>query len=239
MNLYLDIETVPCQQPWALSDIRASLKPPGTLKKADSIAAWWATEADSAADTAWRKQSLDGGTFGEIVSIALTTDSTCPATPEWVRCRAPGESEADLIREAFAVVKGWQAEVCKELTPGAKSWLPATFPVAHNAQFDLGFLWRRSRVFRIRTPEWLESPSVAKPGKHFHCTMHAWAGYGQYISLDKLCLALNIASPKTDMHGSQVFDAWLAGETNKIAAYNLADTKAVQAVYDVLQGVHP
>ena len=36
MNLYLDIETVPCQQPWALSDIRASLKPPGTLKKADS-----------------------------------------------------------------------------------------------------------------------------------------------------------------------------------------------------------
>lgn len=43
------------QQPWALSDIRANLKPPGTLKKADSIAAWWATGPDSAADTAWRK----------------------------------------------------------------------------------------------------------------------------------------------------------------------------------------
>lgn len=239
MNLFIDLETIPCQQPWALSDIRASLKPPGTLKKADSIAAWWATEADSAADTAWRKQSLDGGTFGEIVSIAMVSSSDIPAKPEWVRCRAPGDSEADLITEAFNVVKGWQREVCRELTPGAKPWLPATFPVAHNAVFDMGFLWRRARVHRIRTPEWLPAPSQAKHGQHYLCTMRTWCDYGQYISLDKLCLALNIASPKTDMHGSEVFDCWLAGQTHKIAAYNLADTKAVQAVYDVLQGVHP
>ena len=239
MDLYLDIETVPCQQPWARDEIRATLKPPGALKKADSIATWWATEAEQAIDAAWRKQSLDGGTFGEIVSIALITDSTCPVTPEWVRCRAPGEPEADLIREAFAVVKGWQTEVCRELTPGSKPWLPATFPVAHNAQFDLGFLWRRARALRIRTPEWLPAPSQAKHGQHYLCTMRTWCDYGQYISLERLCLALNIASPKTDMHGSQVFDAWLAGETNKIAAYNLNDTKAVQSVYDVLQGVHP
>ena len=237
MNIFLDLETAPCQQPWALSDIRASLKPPGTLKKADSIAAWWATEADSAADTAWRKQSLDGGTFGEIVSIALTTDSTCPATPEWVRCRAPDESEADLIREAFAVVKGWQAEVCAELTPGAKPWLPATFPIAHNATFDLGFLWRRARVHRVATPAWLPAPVTARHGQTHFCTMSAWSGYGGMVSLDKLCLALNIASPKTDMHGSQVFDAWLAGETDKIATYNMQDVRAVQSVYDVLQGV--
>ena len=62
MNLYLDIESIPSQHPDALAQVRAAIKPPATLKKPESIAAWWASEADAAAQEAWRKQSLDGGT---------------------------------------------------------------------------------------------------------------------------------------------------------------------------------
>lgn len=237
MNLFLDIETIPSQHTWAKREIHAALKPPGTLKKADSIAAWWQIEADAAVDTAWRKQSLDGGLMGEICSIALATDSSCPAKPEWVYCRGAGESERDLIAAAFRVVEGWQKEIAAELTPGAKPWLPATFPVGHNLTFDLGFLWRRARVHRVATPAWLPAPVTARHGQTHYCTMSAWSGYGGMVGLDKLCLALNIASPKGDMHGSMVFDAWLAGETDKIATYNMQDVRAVQSVYDVLQGV--
>ena len=44
MQLIFDIETIPSQHPDAKAQARASIKPPGTLKKPESIAAWWDTE---------------------------------------------------------------------------------------------------------------------------------------------------------------------------------------------------
>ena len=48
MQLIFDIETIPSQHPDAKAQARASIKPPGTLKKPESIAAWWESEADAA-----------------------------------------------------------------------------------------------------------------------------------------------------------------------------------------------
>ena len=72
MQIAIDIETIPSQAPHALEEVRSTIAPPATLKKAESIAAWWDTEADAAAQAAWRKQSLDGGLRGEIVSTSFT-----------------------------------------------------------------------------------------------------------------------------------------------------------------------
>ena len=74
MNIFLDIETVPSQRPDALERVRSTLKPPAIMKKPQTIAAWWANDAEAAAVEAWRKQSLDGGNRGEVVSIALVAD---------------------------------------------------------------------------------------------------------------------------------------------------------------------
>lgn len=231
MNLFLDIETVPSQHPEALATVRAGLKPPGTLKKAESIAKWWEDEADQAAADAWRKQALDGGLHGEIVSIAMASD-----LGQWVRCRAVGGSEAELIAAAFERVQGWRDELAALLAPEARAWQAGIFPVAHNAQFDMGFLWRRARVNRVAVPDWLPGPS-ARAGKDYGCTMLLWAGYGGRVSLDSLCGALGVPSPKEGgIDGSQVFDAWLAGETERIAAYNLRDTVALAEVWDRLHG---
>src|SRR5574337_1122816 len=111
MFLFIDIETIPSQRPGAIEAVRTSLKPPSTLKKAESIAAWWRDEADSAAETAWRQQSLDGGLNGEICSIAICTDDE----REWVRCRVLGGYEAELLNEAFAQVEAWTAADAKML----------------------------------------------------------------------------------------------------------------------------
>ena len=66
--------------------------------------------------------------------------------------------------------------------------------------------------------------------------MAAWAGKRGTIGLDKLCKALSVPTPKGDgMDGSQVFDAWLAGELDRIAKYNAADVVATRAIWHRLQ----
>lgn len=243
MNLFVDIETVPCQRPDALERVRSTLKPPAIMKKAETIAAWWANESEAAAVEVWRKQALDGGNRGEIVSVALVADgTTADGSPmEWVKCRAPGESEAALLRYAFDVVEHWTAQELALVAPSAR---PATFPiddhypVAHNAAFDLGFLWRRAVVLGVPVPRWLPGPA-ARAGQHYGCTMLAWAGFGGKVSLDTLCEALGLPSPKDEgMDGSKVFDAWQAGQLEELERYNLDDARAVSAIWHRLASCH-
>lgn len=232
MNIFLDLETVPSQHPDALAAIRSALKPPGTLKKPESIAAWWANDADAAAVEAWRKQSLDGGTAGEIVSIALCGDDGVG----WVRCRAPGESEAALLESFGQQVQAMQDHAA-HTGPDGRTWpVGEPFFIAHNAPFDLGFLWRRCAVHGVRLPFTLPGP-MARAGKDFADTMLVWAGYGGRVSLDALCRALGITSPKDGgIDGAQVFDRWLAGDVAAIERYNLADAIAVCEVWHRLNG---
>jgi predicted PolB exonuclease-like 3'-5' exonuclease len=50
-------------------------------------------------------------------------------------------------------------------------------------------------------------------------------------SLDVVCWALGIESPKGAMDGSMVAPAYARGEIEEIARYNLADVRATTAVY--------
>ena len=232
MNIFLDIETIPSQHPDALADVRATLKPPGTLKKAESIAAWWANEAEAAAVEAWRKQALDGGNAGEVVSIAVCGDDA----PGWVRCRAQGESEAELLQAFGQQVQSLVDKAAYTAADGRAWQVGEPFFVAHNAPFDLGFLWRRCVVHGVRLPFTLPGP-MARAGKDYGDTMLLWAGFGGRVSLDTLCRALGIASPKAEgMDGAQVFDHWLAGDVAAIERYNLADAQAVGEVWHRLNG---
>lgn len=230
----LDIETIPSQQPGARDHIRANLKPPGTLKKAESIAAWWKDESEAAIETEHRKQSLDGGLAGEIISIAVVAN-TQDDDPGWVYCRAQGETEADLLaRFAGAVVERMDTAAAG-LVDGF-NFAQDPYFIAHNAAFDLPYIWHRCIINGVRLPFKFPTPS-ARAGKDYGCTMLAWAGYGGRVSLDALCRALGVPSPKDGgIDGSQVYDAWLAGEHDRIAAYNLRDTLATRDVWQRLQG---
>ena len=230
MQIIFDLETIPSQQPDARELVRATLKPPGTLKKPESIAAWWANEADAAVEDAYRRQALDGGLAGEIISIAACT----PDGRQWGRCRAQGEPEAALLVAFGAQVETWIDQDARAVAEGF-NFAQDPYLIAHNAAFDLGFLWRRCIVNGVRLPFKVPGP-MARAGQHYGDTMSAWAGYGNRVSLDALCRALGVPSPKDNgMDGSQVFDAWLAGEHERIAQYNLADAVATLAVWERLQ----
>ncbi len=230
MQIIFDLETVPSQHPDARELVRASIKPPGTLKKPESIAAWWANEADAAVEDAYRRQSLDGGLAGEVISIAACT----PDGRQWVRCRTQEEKESELLLAFGAQVESWIDQDARAVAEGF-NYAQDPFLIAHNAAFDLGFLWRRCIVNGVRLPFKVPGP-MARAGQHYGDTMSAWAGYGNRVSLDALCRALGVPSPKDNgMDGSQVFDAWLAGEHERIAQYNLADAVATLAVWERLQ----
>ncbi len=231
----IDIETVPSQVPGARDHIRASIKPPGTLKKPESIAAWWKDDSEAAIETEYRKQSLDGGLAGEIISIAIVGNDLDDDTG-WSYCREPWEDES-LVLDLFAdaVTDRLTREACNN-AGGEYNWATDPWFIAHNAAFDLPFIWHRCIVNGIRLPFKFPTPS-ARAGKDYGCTMLAWAGYGGRVSLDALCRALSLPSPKEGgIDGAGVYDAWLAGRHKDIAAYNLRDTLATRDVWQRLQG---
>ncbi len=233
-QITLDIETCPSQQPGTRDHIRASIKPPGTLKKAESIAAWWKDDSEAAIEEAHRKQSLDGGLYGEIISIAIVGNDL-DNDPGWVYCREPGEDES-LVLSLFADAVTERLDMAARGLVDGYNFAQDPYFIAHNASFDLPFIWHRCIVNGVRLPFKFPRPS-AREGKDFGCTMVQWAGYGGRVSLDALCKALGVPSPKDGgIDGAGVYDAWLAGEHERIAAYNLRDTLATRDVWQRLQG---
>lgn len=225
MRVYLDIETLPSLTPDARELARASVKPPGSYKKAESIAEWWKTEGKAAIEEAYRRQALDAA-FGELCAVGFAADDGEPVS----LVRGKEESEAEFLHRALAGVEAL-VETFVFTGPDGHHWLADPYFVCHNALFDLGFLLRRCWAHGIRPPFKLPLPS-ARAGRDYGCTMELWAGPRGTIGLARLCRVLGVPSPKAeDLNGSHVFDLWLAGELERIAVYNRADVAAVRACW--------
>lgn len=212
-NIYFDIESLPSDDSGIIADIAAGIKPPGNLKKAETIEVWERDEKPAAVLEAVRKTGLDG-TFGRICVIGMAVND------EPVECTFGNED--DVLSNFFRWLES--AARISDYTERQS----AVF-VGHNIlSFDLRFLWQRCVVNGIRPPAVI--PFNAKPwdGKVFD-TMTAWNPERERrISLDKLCRALGVASSKGDLDGSKVAEYWQAGRHHEVAAYCMADVEAVR-----------
>ncbi len=220
MKIFLDLETIPDQTPGALAAIRVATKPPGNITKAESIQKWMDENAGTAADTAWRKTALNG-TSGEIVVIGFAFGEN--GDVETLH-RSPGDPEAGLIRDFWLAVA-----MALEGHHGPHGGVEF---VGHNLiNFDARFIRQRSIIHGIRPSVKLD-PGARHNGGHLFDTMQEWAGFKEYITLDALCKALGIESPKADgMDGSKVYDAWIAGRAEEIAAYCKKDVEQMREVW--------
>lgn len=242
--LYIDIETIPAQRPDVLEEIRASkqadlavalvaIAPPGNYKKQETIDEWFANEApkirakleagfESEVDEAYRKTGLDGA-FGQVCVIGFAIDDSKVHT-----CLREDWTDERSVLEDFGCI-------LTDLIPLSDAF--TTTVVGHNvAGFDLRFLAQRSIVRGVRPHMVIARAAQAKPwesDKVFD-TMIQWGGPGAKPggSLDKLCKALSIPTPKDgDITGATVWDAVKAGRINEVAEYCKKDVEATRQIH--------
>ena len=218
-TLILDIETVGTSRQDVIDYIATNVKPPATFKKPESIAAWYKEQGPEAIAEAVAKTGLDGA-FGQVVCIGYQT----------------GELPTQLIYGFDEKELLTRFNIMIDNDVQAKDQV-ATTVVGHNvAGFDLRFLMQRYIVNGIKPHALIRRAAEAKPweGEKVFDTMIQFAGIGNRISLDKLCLSLSIPSPKGDMDGPMVNQYVAEGRLVEVASYCKKDVEATKAVFERL-----
>ena len=224
MNVFLDIETIPCQLPGYLEQLAAEVQAPATHKKPESIQAWLDENRTAVATEQWLKTSFDGG-VGQVVAISWATDEG-DADVHCVCTQSTGDGPLSARAEE-ALLERFLLEMDELM--GRHNYRAPRW-VGHNvAEFDLPFLWKRLVVRGLPPPRWL--PHHPKPwGDQVYDTMVEWAGVRNRISLDRLCKLLGIPG-KDGMTGADVWPAVQDGRISEVAEYCRADVERVRAVY--------
>ncbi|HLU40299.1 MAG TPA: ribonuclease H-like domain-containing protein [Planctomycetota bacterium] len=214
-TLAIDIETVPT------ADLR---KVPPTIAQAVSRAAE-SREYDEA------KVMGLSPFFGQVVSLAAGDADQDPATmpitvflvpppgmalpelPDFVRC----VSEVELLSAFWGLAA-----------------LADTVVTFNGQGFDIPYLVARSVLLGVPA-----RVDLLARGNRQHCDVLAALTQGSRnlhpASLEIVCWALGIESPKGEMDGAMVAPAWRQGELAKIATYNAADVRATAAIYQRLK----
>jgi hypothetical protein len=232
VNLYLDIETIPTQRQDVCNYLEESLRDeltlalesvcaPSNYKDADKIAEYCASKkaALQAEFVSNLQQKINAtgldGAFGQVFCVGWAAEDDEPTT-------SYGMDERTVL-ENFG--KSLRVRAGEQHT---------TTVIGHNVSaFDLRFLQQRFIVNGIRPPFVIARAAQAKPwemDKVFD-TMVQWAGVGGRISLERLCLALSLPSPKGELDGSKVWQFVQDGRHDEVARYCERDVQTARAVH--------
>ena len=220
MNIFLDLESIPCEDPATIAEIASGIKQPANYKKTETIAAWEANEKPAAVAEAVLKTAFDG-TYGRVIVIGYAVDDGNP-----IALRGP---EKEILAQFFADISA----AARYVYQSGEGERLLVF-IGHNlVGFDLRFLWQRAVINRVKMPSSLLKACKARPWDAVVAdTMQMWhPDRDRRISLEKLCKALGVATPKTDLDGSKVYEAYKAGELDRIAEYCGGDVVAMRECY--------
>ena len=230
MNIVIDIETIPDQSENAIQEIMKDLKvkspdltkpklidalelgADGKFKTVPELKELWIERfGDDAkyeqAEAKWLKTSFDGG-YGEIICICCDIDGS-------LGIFANKNGEKKMLEDFWFAVS---------------EYTQAPYFVAHNAKFDIPFLWHRSVINGVVTPKHFKAHG--RHDSNYYCTMEAWSGFNGKIKLDSLAKILNLGSKTEGMDGSQVWPEYRKGNINKIVDYCVDDVKLTRAIFD-------
>lgn len=215
-SLYLDIETIPTQRADQRALVAAGVKPPATLKNALTIAEWEEKRRPEATEDAINATSFDGG-LGQIICIGWAVDDEPAQSIQAEDLSLAGE---------MAVLDEWFGRL--KLIYSTNGQRPVI--VGHNViAFDLSFVWKRAIVHGVRPPMWF--PRDPKPwADSVFDTMTQWAGARERISMDRLCLLLDLPG-KGDITGADVWPMVQAGRIDDVAAYCRDDVERTRALH--------
>jgi hypothetical protein len=244
MNIFIDLETIPSQNPDVkaefLKSAQENIKAPSTLTKEqaaidlgitdkdeikftskDSMLAKWvevkgAEAAVLAADEAWRKTSFDGG-LGHICVIGWAIDDE---PTQSISCGIADICTENIMLETFSNIIN---KLCAE-RPNERPRF-----IGHNLiEFDLQFLFRRHVVLGVKPSPHI--PFNARPwDDSVYDTMQKWGGQ-RGNSLDKITKACGIEG-KGDIDGSMVWDYVRDGRIIEVADYCKHDVEITRNLY--------
>lgn len=238
-NLYHDIETLPGTSPVVEQIISdsiekdiAELTPPSNYSKPESVAKWMEEKKAELAQSfspRWLKTSLDGG-LGEIFCISWAVDGGDIRSVSRGATRAIPESDRPIPE--LTSEKSMLEEFFRQLATEGDGfrW------VGHNTKdFDLRFLFQRCVVNGVEPPVYIPH-DIRYNGKEVFDTMMAWAGWGNRIRLDRLCLLLGVAQKgemdgESDINGANLFEALLDGRGDEAVRYCEADVERVRQIH--------
>lgn len=161
--------------------------------------------------------------------------------PEFGRivCATFGQAHADKDGPVF-YMKSFCGRDEKAMLEAISGAFPSdTVLCGHNIKsFDIPYLCKRMLILGVPLPPYLQLHGK-KPWEIKHeDTMEMWKFGGRdYVSLDVLSMALGIPSPKSEMDGSQVGEAFHErGEIGKIATYCSRDVLTTANCYFKMTG---
>ncbi|WP_347989894.1 hypothetical protein [Methylomonas sp. AM2-LC] len=219
-TIFIDIQTIPLQDPQMIAHITQSIKPPATYKNPDSIAKWYQENLHKEAERRYVQTALDG-LYGEIFSIAWAIDDQ-EVIAFW---RDDLSSERGLLQTFMDEMA--QLEDHTGQRRFIRQW------VGHYISgFDLRFLWQRCVINRVKPS--VVIPLDAKPwDERVFDTHTVWNGsYPNQAQTDLQSLAqafgLQDGSAKK---ASSVYQDWLAGRYEAIADFNRQSVNQARNLY--------
>lgn len=217
MKCFTDIETIKSLDESVAAQIAETIKPPGNIKKAESIEEWINNEKPKAIEEAVAKTSLDG-TYGQIVCIGYAFNEQPAVT-------VAGADEGQLLRLFFDDLESAFAESSTNRTP---------LFVGHNlTDFDLRFIFHRAVINKVKPPMCFPINPKSWEENIFD-TMKYWAGYKGFIGLDRLAKALGLEGKSTEFTWEHILPAYLRGDFVSIGEYCKGDVELTRSVYNRL-----
>jgi len=223
--VYLDVETVPDQREGAADAAASRVKAPSNYKDPEKIRAYVAEKGVEA-----HAQTSLNGAYGQLFAIGWAVNGE-PAQNVVRQDLQRLEDEAFML-EAFYALLTADLQVAGAPYGDGGAWM-VTFVGMNVARFDLRFLHQRSVVHGIKPSVRLPygaspySPAVLDLGVE-------WTGdHREYVSLDELCGALSVESPKVKhaMTGADVWSRVQAGDWQSVVDYNLSDVEVLRTLH--------
>jgi hypothetical protein len=211
-RFFIDVETLPPEE-----EYRSSMKP-ALIRQICPRA------INLCADEQFRLLALHAE-YGRVLAIGVIVEQDQQVIRCGVLGRDRGEArfhldEARTLRGFWKLLADFDAR--RDLIIG------------HNVMdFDLPFLYKRSRIHRVRPGIILNFARYRH--EPIYDTMREWTHWNPQaglISLTHLASVLGIGMTKTEgIDGGRVYDEFLAGNHELIAEYCLQDVKVVRAIY--------
>lgn len=172
--------------------------------------------------------------LGQVVSLAVGNGDQDPRTQDVTVFAVPPPGHAPPL--GHAPLPNWIRPVSEPDLLRAFWTLAghASCVVSFNGRgFDVPFLIGRSLIHGVpvRT-DLLSSPYALRPHLDLYNVVAPGGGFGRGpASLDVVCWALGVTSPKESMDGSMVAATYAKGDVGQIALYNAGDVRATTAVF--------